>query len=63
MLFVGLLARIKAVSHTATTLQVDVSLTAADRATGFDDQSVLADALDAARDAGWAWFHASGDSS
>jgi hypothetical protein len=33
------------------------------RPTRFADQSVLADTLDAARDADWAWFHDSGDSS
>ncbi len=51
MLFVGLLAGIKAVSHTATTVGVDLALTAAFGLPGCADQSVLADTLDAAGDA------------
>ena len=51
MLFVGLLAGIKAVSHTATTIRVDRALTAAFGLPGCADQSVLADTLDAAQDA------------
>jgi len=51
MLFVGLLAGIKAVSHTATTVRVDRALTAAFGLPGCADQSVLADTLDAASDA------------
>jgi hypothetical protein len=51
MLFVGLLAGVKAVSHTATTVRVDVALTAAFGLPGCADQSVLADTLDAAQDA------------
>ena len=63
MLFVGLLASIKAVSHTATTLREDKALTAPVRTTGFADRSVLADMLDTVRDADWVWFHVSGGSS
>jgi hypothetical protein len=48
MLFVGLLAGIKAVSHTATTVRVDVALTAAFGLPGCAEQSVLANILDAA---------------
>jgi hypothetical protein len=48
MLFVGVLAGIKAVSHTATTVRVDVALTAAFGLAGCAEQSVLADTLDAA---------------
>ncbi len=51
MLFVGLLAGIQAVSHTATTIRVDMALTAAFGLPGCADHSVLADTLDAARDA------------
>jgi hypothetical protein len=51
MLFVGLLAGVKAVSQTATTVRVDVALTAAFGLPGCADQSVLADTLDAAQDA------------
>jgi len=51
MLFVGLLAGIKAVSQTATTVRVDVALTTAFGLPGCADQSVLADTLDAAREA------------
>ena len=51
MLFVGLLTGIKAVSHTATTVRVDVALTTAFGLPGCADQSVLADPLDAAREA------------
>jgi hypothetical protein len=51
MLFVGLLAGIKAVSHTATTVRVDSALTAAFGLPGCADQSVLADTLDAATEA------------
>ena len=50
MLFVGLLTGIKAVSHTATSVRVDVALTAAFGLPGCADQSVLADTLDAAQD-------------
>ena len=51
MLFVGLLAGIKAVSHTATSIRVDVALTAAFGLPGCAEQSVLADTLDAASEA------------
>jgi hypothetical protein len=51
MLFVGLLAGIKAVSHTATTVRVDTALTTAFGLPGCADQSVLADTLDAATEA------------
>jgi hypothetical protein len=51
MLFVGLLAGIKAVSHTANTLRIDTALMAAFGLPGCADQSVIADTLDAARDA------------
>jgi hypothetical protein len=51
MLFVGLLAGIKAISHTATTVRVDAALTAAFGLPGCADQSVLADTLDAATEA------------
>jgi hypothetical protein len=51
MLFVGLLAGIKAVSHTAMTVRVDVALTAAFGLPGCAEQSVLADTLDAAQEA------------
>ena len=50
MLFVGLLAGIKAVSHTATTVRVDPALMAAFGLPGCAEQSVLADTLDAATD-------------
>lgn len=48
MLFVGLLAGIKAVSHTATTVRVDRALMAAFGLPGCAEQSVIADTLDAA---------------
>jgi hypothetical protein len=51
MLLVGMLAGIKAVSHTATTVRVDAALTAAFGLPGCADQSVLADTLDAASEA------------
>lgn len=51
MLFVGLLAGIKAVSHTATTVRVDVALTSAFGLPGCADQSVIAQTLDAATEA------------
>jgi hypothetical protein len=51
MLFVGVLAGIKAVSHTATTVRVDVALTSAFGLPGCADQSVIADTLDAATEA------------
>jgi hypothetical protein len=51
MLLVGLLAGIKAVSHTATTMRVDAALTAAFGLPGCAEQSVLADTLDAASEA------------
>ena len=51
MLFVGLLAGIKAVSHTATTVRVDSALTTAFGLPGCADQSVIADTLDAATEA------------
>ncbi len=51
MLLVGVLTGIKAVSHTATTVRVDVALTAAFGLPGCADQSVLADTLDAASEA------------
>jgi hypothetical protein len=51
MLFVGLLTGIKAVSHTATSLRVDMALSAAFGLPGCAEQSVLADTLDAAREA------------
>ncbi len=51
MLFVGLLAGIKAVSHTGTTVRVDSALTTAFGLPGCADQSVLADTLDAATEA------------
>lgn len=51
MLFVGLLTGIKAVSHTATTVRVDVALTTAFGLPGCADQSVIADTLDAATEA------------
>ncbi len=51
MLFVGLLAGIKAVSHTATTVRVDMALTTAFGLPGCADQSVIADTLDAATEA------------
>ena len=51
MLLVGLLTGIKAVSHTATSLQLDVALTAAFGLPGCAEQSVLADTLDAASEA------------
>ncbi|GHO51477.1 hypothetical protein [Ktedonospora formicarum] len=50
MLFVGLLAGIKAVSHTGMTVRVDRALTATFGLPGCADQSVLADTLDAAQD-------------
>jgi hypothetical protein len=50
MLFVGLLAGIKAVSHMATTVRVDAALTSAFGLPGCADQSVIADTLDAATD-------------
>lgn len=48
MLFVGLLAGAKAVSHTATTVRVDPALMAAFGLPGCADQSVIAETLDAA---------------
>jgi hypothetical protein len=51
MLFVGFLTGIKAVSHTATTVRVDVALTTAFGLPGCADQSVIADTLDAATEA------------
>ena len=51
MLFVGLLSGIKAMSHTATSVRVDVALTAAFGRPRCADQSVLADTLDAAAEA------------
>jgi hypothetical protein len=51
MLFVGLLVGIKAVSHTSTTVRVDVALTTAFGLPGCADQSVIADTLDAATQA------------
>ncbi len=48
MLFVGMLAGIKAVSHMATTVRVDAALTSAFGLPGCADQSVIADTLDAA---------------
>ena len=51
MLFVGLLAGIKAVSHTSTTVRVDAALTTAFGLPGCADQSVIADTLDAATEA------------
>jgi hypothetical protein len=51
MLFVGLLTGIKAVSHTATSLRVDMALSAAFGLPGCAERSVLADTLDAAREA------------
>ena len=51
MLFVGMLAGIKAVSHTATTVRVDRALMAAFGLPGCAEQSVLADTLDAAGEA------------
>lgn len=50
MLFVGLLAGIKAVSHMATSVRVDPVLMAAFGLPGCAEQSVLADTLDAATD-------------
>jgi hypothetical protein len=51
MLFVGLLAGIKAVSHTATTVRVDGALTAAFGLPGCADQSVIAQTLNTATEA------------
>src|SRR5579875_742805 len=51
MLFVGFLAGIKAVSHTATTVRVDRALTAAFGLADCAEQLVLADTLDAAGEA------------
>lgn len=51
MLFVGMLAGIKAVSQTATTVRVDRALMAAFGLPGCAEQSVLADTLDAAGEA------------
>jgi hypothetical protein len=51
MLFVGLLAGIKAVSHTANTLRIDAALMAAFGLPGCAEQSVIADTLDAATEA------------
>ncbi len=51
MLFVGLLAGIKAVSHMRTAVRVDAALTTAFGLPGCADQSVLADTLDAATEA------------
>src|SRR5436309_2994502 len=48
MLFVGLLAGAKAVSHTATTVRVDPALIQAFGLPGCADQSVIAETLDAA---------------
>ena len=50
MLFVGMLAGIKAVSHLATAVRVDAALTSAFGLPGCADQSVIADTLDAATD-------------
>jgi Transposase DDE domain group 1 len=51
MLFVGVLSGIKAVSHTMTSVRVDVALTTAFGLPGCAEQSVLADTLDAASEA------------
>jgi len=51
MLFVGLLAGIKAVSHTAITIRLDEGLMSAFGLPGCAEQSVLADTLDAATEA------------
>jgi hypothetical protein len=51
MLFVGLLAGIKAVSHTATTVRVDPALLRAFGLPGCADQSVIAETLDATTEA------------
>lgn len=51
MLFVGLLAGIKAVCHTATTVRLDPALTSAFGLAGCAEQSVLADTLNAATEA------------
>jgi hypothetical protein len=51
MLFVGLLAGIKAVSHTATTIRLDAALMSAFGLPGCAEQSVLADTLNAATEA------------
>ena len=51
MLFVGLLAGIKAVSHTSTVVRVDAALTTAFGLPGCAEQSVIADTLDAATEA------------
>ncbi|HZS85867.1 MAG TPA: hypothetical protein VFE42_00055 [Chloroflexota bacterium] len=51
MLFVGLLAGAKAVSHTARTVRVDPALCTAFGLPGCADQSVIADTLDAASEA------------
>ena len=59
MLFVGLLAGIKAVSHTATTVRVDVALTSAFGLPGCADQSVIAETLDAATRSGRSGFGSS----
>ncbi len=50
MLFVGMLAGIKAVSHLATAVRVDAALTSAFGLPGCADQSVIAETLDAATD-------------
>jgi hypothetical protein len=57
MLFVGLLAGIKAVSHTATVLRIDPALMAAFGLPGCAEQSVIADTLDAATEAEVAALH------
>ena len=57
MLFVGLLAGIKAVSHTATVLRIDPALMAAFGLPGCAEQSVIADTLDAATEADVAALH------
>ena len=51
MLFVGLLAGMKAISHTDTIVRVDPALTTAFGLPGCAEQSVLADTLDAATEA------------
>src|SRR5512135_2397861 len=51
MFFVGLLAGAKAVSHTATTVRVDPALIAAFGLPGCAEQSVIAQALNAAMEA------------
>ena len=53
MLFVGFLAGIKAVSHTATTVRVDVALTTAFGLPGCADQSVIAETASCSHPSGW----------